>query len=97
MPQIFSTDRLLMAAHNMNDALTHPCPGAPFALTTLAAIFKNKLKKPLAPEIMESPVKAAENKRPEVLIHPVLTSPVKHNYHTRSQTEVNHTAPANDI
>jgi hypothetical protein len=57
------------------------------ALATLAAIFKNKFKKLLAPEIIESPIKAAENKRPAVLIQPVLTSPGKHNYHTRSQTE----------
>jgi hypothetical protein len=67
------------------------------ALTTLAAIFKNKFKKPLFPEIKESQIKAAENKRPSVLVHPVITSPVKHNYHIRSHTEVNHTAPANGI
>jgi hypothetical protein len=67
------------------------------ALTTVAAMFKNKLKKPSALEIIESPIKAAENKRPAVLIQPVIASPVKHNYHTRSQTEVNHTYPVNVI
>jgi hypothetical protein len=105
MPQISSTDRLLMAAHDMNDALNHPHPDFPFstigdetitALTTLAAILKKKFKKPLAPVIIESPIKAAENKHPAVLIQPIIASPTKNNYHTRSQTEVNQ-APANIV
>jgi hypothetical protein len=98
MPQISSTDRLLMAFHDMTDALKHPHPDVPFytigydtmmALTTLAVIFKNRYKKPSAPLIIDSPIKAAENKRPAGLIQHVITSPVKHNYQTRSQTEVN--------
>jgi hypothetical protein len=53
MPQISPTDRLLMAACDVTDALNHPHPnihfakigyGAITALTTLAAIFKNKFK-----------------------------------------------------
>jgi hypothetical protein len=53
MSQIPSTEQLLIAAHDMTDALKHPHPDVPFAtisddtitaLTTLAAIFKNKLK-----------------------------------------------------
>jgi hypothetical protein len=53
MSQISSTDRLLMVANDMTDALKHPHPEVPFAtigydtstaLTTLAAILKNKLK-----------------------------------------------------
>jgi hypothetical protein len=73
MPHISSTDRLLMAAHDMNEALKHPHPDVPFytigddtitALTTLSSIFKNKYKKPSAPVIIDSPIKAAENKRP---------------------------------
>jgi hypothetical protein len=48
MPQLLSTDRLLMAANNMTDALQNPHPEAPFAsvrddtieaLTDLAAFF----------------------------------------------------------
>jgi hypothetical protein len=98
MPQISSTDRLLMAAHDMNYALKHPHQDVPFptigddtitALTSLGEIFKNKFQKPLAPEIIDSPIKAAENKRPAVLLQLVITSPFKHNYHTRSQTEMN--------
>jgi hypothetical protein len=52
----------------MTDALKHPHPYVPFstigdekitALTTLAAIFKNKFNRPLAPVIIDSPIKAA--------------------------------------
>jgi hypothetical protein len=69
MPQISSTYRLLMAAHDMKYFLKYPPhPDIPFstigddkitALTTLAAIFKNKFKKPLAPVIIDSLIKAA--------------------------------------
>jgi hypothetical protein len=78
MPHISSTDRLLLVACDMSDSLKHSHPDVPFAtigddtitaLTTLAAIFKNTFKKHLAPEIIESIIKAAENKRPSVLIH----------------------------
>jgi hypothetical protein len=63
MPQISSTDRLLMSAHDMTDALRHPHPYVPFsnigyytmALTTLSSIFKKKYKKPSAPVIIDSP------------------------------------------
>jgi hypothetical protein len=98
MPQLSSTDRLLMTTHNMTDALKHNHPDVTFytigdekitRLTILAVIFRNKYNKPPASEIIDSPIKAAENKRPAVLIQPVLACPVKHNYQTRSQTEVN--------
>jgi hypothetical protein len=87
--EISSTYRLLMVAHDTTDALNHPHTDVPsstfgfdkiMALTTLAAIFKNKYKKPSAPVIIDSPFKAAENKHPAVIIIPVITSPVKHNY-----------------
>jgi hypothetical protein len=54
MPQISSTDRLLMTANDMTDALKHPNTDVPFttviddtiiALSQLAAIFKNKFQK----------------------------------------------------
>jgi hypothetical protein len=50
MPQLSSTERLIMAANNISDALKHPHPDVPFAqvsddtitaLAQLAAIFKN--------------------------------------------------------
>jgi hypothetical protein len=52
MPQLASTDRLLMAAKDMTDALQNPHPEVPFArvgdgtisaLAELAAILKLKL------------------------------------------------------
>jgi hypothetical protein len=52
MPQLSSTDRLLMAAQDMTDAFQNPHPDVPFAsvgddtiaaLADLAAIFKLKL------------------------------------------------------
>jgi hypothetical protein len=53
MPQLSSTERLLMAAKDMTNALQNPHPEVPFAsvrddtisaLTDLAAIFKLKLQ-----------------------------------------------------
>jgi hypothetical protein len=54
MPQLSSTDRLLMAANDMSNALNNPHPEVPFshvgddtitALTHLAEIFKKKISK----------------------------------------------------
>jgi hypothetical protein len=54
MPQMSSTDRILMDAQDMTDALRHPHPDVPFAtiredtitaLETLSEIFTRKLKK----------------------------------------------------
>jgi hypothetical protein len=68
MPKLSSTDRLLMAANDMSTALKHPHPEVPFAqvgdytitaLTKLVAIFKNKFKKPKAPELTQAPLKSA--------------------------------------
>jgi hypothetical protein len=58
MPQLSSTDRLLMAAKDMTDALQNPHREVPLAsvgddtiaaLTDLAAIFKLKLRQPRSP------------------------------------------------
>jgi hypothetical protein len=82
----------------MTDALKHPHSDVPFnivgdetvtALTTLASIFKIKYNKTQFPYLVDSPIKAAENKLPAVLIQPVLTSQIKHTYQTWSKTEVN--------
>jgi hypothetical protein len=103
MPHIYSTDRLLMAANYTTDALKHPHldvqfatvgEGAITALSQLALIFKNKFQKPLAPEIVQAPVKAAGNKKTAALVQPILNSPTKHNYQTRSQ-HVSLIQPAN--
>jgi hypothetical protein len=66
MPQLSSTDRLLMAAKDMTDAFQNPHPDVPFssvwddtiaALTDLAAIFKLKLQHAPSPETRASPAK----------------------------------------
>jgi hypothetical protein len=73
MPQMSSTDRVLMVAQDMNDALKHPHPYVPFstigdntisALATLADIFTRKFKKAESPKIQLAPNKAAANKQP---------------------------------
>jgi hypothetical protein len=55
MPQMSSSDRILMAAQDMTDALKHPHPDVPFAtigndtitaLATLSEIFTRKFTKP---------------------------------------------------
>jgi hypothetical protein len=83
-----------MASNDMSGALKHSHPDVPFAkfgddtitaLSQLVAIFKNKFQKPLAPELVQAPVKAAENKQPAGVVQPILTQPMKKNYHTRSQ------------
>jgi hypothetical protein len=61
-----STDRILMAAQDMTDALKHPHPDFPFvtigdntisALATLAEIFIRKFKKPEAANVPPAPQK----------------------------------------
>jgi hypothetical protein len=93
-----------MATNDMTNALKNPHPAVPFAkvgndtieaLTQLAEIFKNKFQKVKPPALSNSPIKAAENKRPAVLITPILTSPIQHNYQTRSQSTIN-TGAANN-
>jgi hypothetical protein len=60
MPQLSSTDRLIMAANDMTKALNNIHPGVPFtqvgddtisALTQLVEIFRNKFQKVKAPEL----------------------------------------------
>jgi hypothetical protein len=72
MPQLSSTDRLLMAATYMANALKHPHPEVPSAqvvddtltaLSQLAAIFKNRFQKSAALELIQAPLKADENKQ----------------------------------
>jgi hypothetical protein len=79
-------------------ALKSPHPEVPFAqvgddtiaaLAQLADIFKNKFQTVKAPELSNAPIKAAENKRPSVMEQPILTSPMQHRYHARSQKTIN--------
>jgi hypothetical protein len=98
MPQLSSTDRLIMTFNDMSNALKNPHPEVPFAqvgydtiatLTKLAEIFKNNFQKVKAPELSNAPVKAVGNKRPAVLDQPIQTSPMQQQYQTRSQTTIN--------
>jgi hypothetical protein len=82
MPQLSSTDRLIMAANDMTDALQNPHPEVPFAsvgndtisaLMDLAAIFKLKLRQPPSLTTEASPAKVVP--RPSLILK---ASPMRH-------------------
>jgi hypothetical protein len=97
MPQLSSTDRLIMAAKYMTDALQTTHPEVPFAhvgddtisaLTALVEIFRLKLQKAQTPVLPAAP--------PEVTLctclaqysNPILSSPIPPPRQTRSQTPI---------
>jgi hypothetical protein len=93
MPQLSSTDRLIMAANDMSNALKKPHPEVPFshigddtitALTTLAEIFKNKFQKAQIPGLPTAPAKVAERTFPAESSNPILASPMPPQRQTRS-------------
>jgi hypothetical protein len=97
IPQLSSTDRLLMAAKDMTDAFQNPHPAVPFAsvgddtitaLADLAAIFKLKLQHAPSPQTRASPAKVAP--RPSLIPSPIqiLNSPIPSRRQTRSQTTI---------
>jgi hypothetical protein len=97
MPQMSSTDRILMAAKDTTDALKNPHPDIPFAtigddtisaLETLADIFTRKFKKADTQNIETAPQEAAAIKQPAPQAQPIIASRIKRNYLTRSQTNV---------
>jgi hypothetical protein len=105
MPQLSSTDRLLMAAKDMTDAFQNPHPDVPFtcvgdntiaALADLAAIFKLKLQHAPSPETQDSPAKVVT--RPSLIPSPtqILNSPIPSRRQTRSQTTI-HTQNIPDV
>jgi hypothetical protein len=97
MPQLSSTDRFIMAAKDMTDALQNPHPEVTFtrigddtisALAELAAIFKLKLRQtpslthPAAPpKVTRCPCFAESS-------NPILASPMPLPRKTRSQTTI---------
>jgi hypothetical protein len=97
MPQLSSTNRLLMAANDMTDALQNPHPEVPFAsvgddniaaLTDLAAIFKLKIRQPPSPATQASTAKIVPHPS---LIRPstqILDSTMPIRQQTRSQTTI---------
>jgi hypothetical protein len=97
LPQLSPTDRLLMAAKDMTDALQNPHPAVPFAsvgddtiaaLTDLAAIFKLKLQQAPSTTTQASPPKVVS--RPSLVPPPnqILNSPMPIRRQTRSQKTI---------
>jgi hypothetical protein len=95
MPQLSSTDILIMAANDMTDALQNPHLAVPFnqvgddtisALTALAEIFKLKLQKVQTPALPAAPPKLALRPRLAESSNPILASPMPLPRQTRSQT-----------
>jgi hypothetical protein len=95
LPQLSSTDRLLMAAKDMTDAIQNPHLAVPFAsvvddtiaaLMDLAAIFKLKLQQAPSPATQASPPKVVS--RPSLVppSNQILNSPMPIRRQTRSQT-----------
>jgi hypothetical protein len=98
MPQLSSTDRLIMAANEMSNAFKNPHPEVPFshieddtiaALAKLAEIFKNKFQKVQTLGLPNASAKAADHTIPAELYHPILASPMHQRCQTRSQTTNN--------
>jgi hypothetical protein len=97
MPQLSSTDRLLMAAKYMTDALQNPHPAVPFAsvgdntisaLTDLAAIFKLKLRQYPSPATQASPAKVVQRPSLAPSSTQIFNSPMPIERQTRSQTTI---------
>jgi hypothetical protein len=97
MPQLSSTDRLLMAAKYMTDTLQNPHPEVPFthvgddtisALTELANIFKFKLRKTQPTTLPAAP--PTINLRPCLVesSNPILDAPMLPPRQTRSNTKI---------
>jgi hypothetical protein len=97
MPQLSSTDRLIMASKDMTDALQNPHPEVPFArvgddtisaLAELAAIFKLKLRQTPPPTLPAAPTTVKQRTRLAKAYNPILASPMPLPQQTRSQTTI---------
>jgi hypothetical protein len=97
MPQLSSTDRLLMAAKDMTEALQNPHPEVPFthvgddtlsALADLEAIFKLKLRQTPSPTPQAVPPPVFQRPCPAESSHQILNSPMPLSQQTRSQTTI---------
>jgi hypothetical protein len=98
IPQLSSTDRLIMLAKYISNPLKNPHPKVPFshigddtiaALTKLAKNFKNNFQKVQTQGLPNAPAKAAERTIPAELSHPILASTMHQQCQTRSQTIIN--------
>jgi hypothetical protein len=97
IPKLSSTDRLIMAAKNMTDALQNPHPEVPFAhvgddaisaLAELAEIFKLKLRQTPPPTLPAALPKVTQRPCLAESSNPLLASPVPLPRQTRSQTTI---------
>jgi hypothetical protein len=97
MPQLSSTDRLLMAAKDLTDAFQNPHPDFPFArigddtiaaLAYLAEIFKLKLQQAPSHATQASPPYVAQRPSHIPLSTQLLNSPMPDRRQTRSQTTI---------
>jgi hypothetical protein len=97
MPHLSSTNRLIMAAKDMTDALQNPHPEIPFAsvgddtisaLADLAAIFKLKLQQTPSPTPQAVPPRVFQRPCLAESSHQVLDSPIPISRQTRSQTTI---------
>jgi hypothetical protein len=97
MPQLSSTDRLLMAAKDMTDALQNPHPGIPFArvgddtisaLADLARIFKLKLRQTPSPTTQVVPPAVLQHHCLAESSHQILNSPMPLSRQKRSQMTI---------
>jgi hypothetical protein len=97
MPQLSSTDRLIMAVNDMTDALPKPHPKVPFAqigddtlsaLAELATIFKLKLRQTPAATLPTAPLKVIQRSCLAESSNPILASPIPPPRQTRSQTTI---------
>jgi hypothetical protein len=97
MPQLSSTDRLLMAAKDMTDALQNSHLEVPFAivgdatiaaLTDSAAIFKLKLRQAPSPATQAPPAKVVPRPGPAPYSTQIPSSPMPIRRQTRSQTTI---------
>jgi hypothetical protein len=97
MPQLSSTDRLIMAAKDMTDALQNPHPELPFArggddtisaLAELAAFFKLKLRQTQPPTLPAAPPKVTQRPCLAESSNPILDSPLPPPQQMRSQTAI---------
>jgi hypothetical protein len=97
IPQLSSTDRLLMAAKDMTDALHNPHLEVPFAsvgddtisaLADLAAMFKLKLRQIPSPAPQAAPPQVFQHPSLAASSNQILNSPMTITRQTRSQTTI---------
>jgi hypothetical protein len=97
MPQLSSTDKLLMAAKDLTDALQNTHPKVPFArvgdatssaLANLAEIFKLKLRQPPSPTRRAVPTAVLQHPCLAESSHQISNSPMPLSWQTISHTTI---------